>query len=79
MRILEKYKLKYIISDLSLNDFCYIITKNNNYYNNIDIIIEYINNGDKIETEIIKEELRKSKKIRQISHILLKKYLESNI
>ena len=71
----KDYKLNFLTTNLTKNEYSYHITKNNSQQENNDIISNYIDYGDYIETDFLKED-KKSKKIRQIAHILLKRYLD---
>ena len=80
MSILEYHKSYIISSNIEqIDDYSYHIAKSNNRNNNIEIITDYINKGDYIENDFLKEKINNTIRIRQIAHILLKRYLQWEI
>lgn len=74
MTSLIDYKYDFITTNLTKKQYSYNIAKKNTYHENINIINNYIDYGDYIENEFLKE--IQPKKIRQIAHILLERYLD---
>jgi len=75
--ILHEYVLDFLKSKLTIQEYSYKIAKNNKQIENINIINDYIDYGDCIETEFLRE--TQPKKMRQIAHILLERYLRSKL
>lgn len=77
MTSLHNYMLEFLTTRLTIGEYSYHIAKNNKQIENINIINDYIDYGDCIETDFLRE--KQPKKMRQIAHILLERYLRSKL
>jgi hypothetical protein len=62
---------------IDVSRYCYDVATKNSIQKNYQIIADYIDKGDYVEPDILKDNIRSKSRISQITFILLKRYMKN--